>query len=146
VDTRLVINENQPKSFGRKMNRTKFSDLLKYEDRINSIYKSCGLSINSTSRIYDYFKFLRAIEDERKKGREEFNTFLEKNKAKNYFSLYYVSELKDIVDALEKTTQDVKIVREKLIDMANGTYLLSEENPEDTKSRNTTLSLIVFLL
>ena len=141
MDKRLIIGHN---SLDEIMNRTKFSDLLEYEDKVVSIYADCGLRINVTSRIFQYFTFLRRIETERKKGSGEFNTFFEKDKARNYFGLYHVSELKDIVDALEKTTQDINIVRAKLVDLANGTYLLSEENPEDRKSRNTTFELSLF--
>ena len=53
-------------------------------------------------------------------------------------------EICNLVDALERRPQEKTIIKNKLVDLAKGTYLLSEENPADTKARDTTFELSLF--
>lgn len=126
------------------MNRYKFSDLLRDEERVKSLYSDYGLRFNPTNRISQYFSYLRNIEQARKENKDSVNKLIEKNKAKYYFSLFYVLEISNIVKALENTKLDSRIVKQKLIDLAKGTYLLSEESSNNTKARDTTFELSLF--
>ncbi len=126
------------------MRRYKYSDLLLYEDRLKKLYERFGLNFNSTNRISKYFAYLSEIEKNRQKDKLSFSKLLQKDKAKYYYSQYYVLEMCNIVDALESSTQDAKLIREKLIDLSKGTYLLSEESSNNTKARDTTFELSLF--
>lgn len=115
-----------------------------YEEKVKALYSRLGLNFNPLCRISQYFTYLRDIEIARNSSRETFSRIVEKNKAKYYFSLFYVLEICSIIDALETFEQDEKIVKEKLIDLAKGTYLLSEESSNNTKARNTAFELSLF--
>lgn len=126
------------------MRRYKFSDLLTYEDKIKALYLKFGLNFNPTNRISRYFAYLKDIERARHQSKDHFSNLIKKDKARYYFSQYYVLEMCNIFDALENSNQDKKIVREKLIDLSKGTYLLSEESSNNTKARDTTFELSLF--
>lgn len=126
------------------MKRYKFSDLLAYEDKIKKLYLKFGLNFNSTNRISKYFKHLSEIEKTRNLEKNTFNKLLEKDKAKFYFSMYYVLEIYNIVNAIEGSSQDEIILKNKLIDLSKGTYLLSEESSNNTRARDTTFELSLF--
>lgn len=126
------------------MKRYKFCELLEYEEKIKALFIRCGIQLNNQSRISQYFSYLRLVDEARKKSSEEFHIFLENDKAKYYYSQYYALEIQNIVKALDETNQDISLLKTKLLDLANGTYLLSEENPENTSARNTTFELSLF--
>lgn len=126
------------------MNRHKFSDLLTYEERIKQLYERYGLNFNPTNRISQYFSYLMRIERARQGDKDSFHRLIESNKARYYFSLFYVSEICNIVKAFENTTQEEKVVKEKLFDLAKGTYLLSEESSNNKKARDTSFELALF--
>lgn len=126
------------------MKRYKFSDLLLYEEKIKKFYQKYGLGFNLSNRIARYFKYLKEIEEGRKLDSQSFGKILQKDKAKYYYSQFYVLEICNIINSLENLPQDEKIIKEKLIDLAKGTYLLSEENPNNTKARDTAFELSLF--
>ena len=126
------------------MRRYKYSDLLLYEGKIGNLYTKLKLGYNSTNRISQYFKFLSYIEKFRTSDPERLNNLIKHNKAKYYFSLYYVLEICNIISALENSNHDETFLKRKLIDLAKGTYLLSEENNNNTKARDTTFELSLF--
>jgi len=126
------------------MRRYKFSDLLQYENKVKNLFDKYDLGFNSTNRIARYFKYLREIEEGRQLDNQEFGKILQKDKAKYYYSQFYVLEICNLIDALERRPQDKIIIKNKLADLAKGTYLLSEENPADTRARDTTFELSLF--
>ncbi|MBU0978222.1 hypothetical protein KKF92_00105 [Patescibacteria group bacterium] len=126
------------------MRRYKFSDLLQYENRVRKLFDKYELGFNSTNRIVRYFKYLREIEENRQLNKQEFGKILQKDKAKYYYSQFYVLEICNLIDALERRPQDLIIIKNKLADLAKGTYLLSEENSADTRARDTTFELSLF--
>jgi len=126
------------------MKRYKFSDLLLYEEKLKRLYKKYSLGFNPTNRIARYFKYLKEIEEGRKLDSQSFGKILQKDKAKYYYSQFYVLEVCNITNSLEKLPQEEKIIKKKLADLGKGTYLLSEENPNDTKARDTTFELSLF--
>jgi len=126
------------------MERYKFSKIIESEKKVKKIFSKHEIPLNNQSRICQYFSYLKELDAARTKSDQAFHDFLEKNKAKYYYSQYYALEVFNIVKALEETTQDTNLVKNKLLDLANGTYLLSEENPEDTSARNTTFELSLF--
>ncbi|MDP2649412.1 MAG: hypothetical protein Q8P10_01065 [bacterium] len=126
------------------MKRHKFSDLLLYEERIKKLYVKHGLSFNSYNRISRYFIYLNEIEKKRHLDKIAFSQLIRKNRAKYYYSQFYVLETCNVIDAIEQSNQDPKIVKEKLIDLAKGTYLLSEESSNNTKARDTSFELSLF--
>lgn len=126
------------------MKKYKFSDLLQYENKVKNLFDKYGLGFNSTNRIARYFKYLREIEEGRQLDNQKFGKILQKDKAKYYYSQFYVLEICNLVDALERRLQEKTIIKNKLVDLAKGTYLLSEENPADTRARDTTFELSLF--
>lgn len=126
------------------MKRYKFSDLLEYENKIKELYIKYSLNFSSSNRISKYFSCLREIEKTRKLDKDTFSKLIQKDKTKYYYSQYYVLEICNIVNAIEGSQQDEKILKEKLIDLAKGTYLLSEETSNNTKARDTTFELSLF--
>lgn len=126
------------------MRRYKFSDLLLYGEKVKNLYLKFGLSFNSSNRISRYFAYLSDIEKSRKLDKVSFGQLLQKDKAKYYYSQYYVLEICNIIDAIGSSSQDEKIIKEKLIDLSKGTYLLSEESSNNTKARDTTFELSLF--
>ena len=126
------------------MKRYKFSEIIEYEDRVKELFIKCGISLNNQSRICQYFSYLRDLEVARTRSNQAFHDFLEKDKAKYYYSQYYSLEIRNIVEALEQTDQDINLFKSKLLNLSDGTYLLSEENPSDTSARNTTFELSLF--
>lgn len=126
------------------MKRYKFSELLKYESKIRKLYLKLGLNFSSSNRISKYFAYLKEIEEMRGSDKNTFSKFIQKDKARNYYSQYYVLEICNIVNAIEGSKQDERILKEKLIDLAKGTYLLSEETSNNTKARDTTFELSLF--
>lgn len=126
------------------MRRYKFSDLLQYQNKLIKLYERFGLNFNASNRINKYFVYLSEIEKNRQKDRSSFSEFLQKDKAKYYYSQYYVLEMCNIVDAIENSTHDTKLIREKLIDLSKGSYLLSEETSNNTKARDTSFELSLF--
>lgn len=126
------------------MKRYKFSNLLKYEDKVKSLFDKYELGFNPTNRIAKYFQYLKQIEESRELDRSTFGKIIEKDKAKYYYSQYYVLEICNLIDSLDRHPQDQIIVRNKLALIAKGTYLLSEENPADTAARDTTFELSLF--
>lgn len=126
------------------MKRYKYSDLLLHEEKLKKLYQKYGLGFNSTNRIARYFKYLREIEEGRKLDSQSFGKILQKDKAKYYYSQFYVLEMCNIINSLERLPQDEKTIKIKLANLAKGTYLLSEENPNDTKARDTTFELSLF--
>lgn len=126
------------------MKKFKFTHLLGYERKFKNMLDEFGLKYIPSSRISQYFSYLNKLEKARKLDREKFGEFIHKNKAKYYYSQFYVREICNIVDAIEGSSQDKRIVKEKLKDLVKGTYLLSEENINNTKARNTTFELVLF--
>lgn len=126
------------------MRRYKFSELLTYEDRIKTLFFKFGLSFNPTNRISRYFAYLKDIEKTRHQNKDNFSKLIEMDKAKYYFSLYYVLEIRNIVEAIKNSDQDQEIIKKKLHDLSKGTYLLSEETSNNTKARDTTFELSLF--
>ncbi len=126
------------------MKRFKFSDLLTYEKRTEDLFIKYGLKLHTNSRIKQYFQFLKEIELMRSANKEEFGKFIEKNQVKYYFSQHYVGEIQNIIESLESIEIDSNLIKEKLLKWSKGTYLLSEENIDDTSARNTTFELDLF--
>ena len=126
------------------MNRYKFSDLLKYEEKIKRIYSDFKINYHNLNRIKQYFAYLNEIEVSRNISQDKLNEVIQRDKAKNYYSQFYVLEMCNIFEALDKSKQDKNIIKIKLKDLIKGTYLLSEENFENTKARNTTFELSLF--
>lgn len=126
------------------MKRYKYSDLLLYEEKIKNLYSKFGLSFSPTNRISQYFAYLGRIEQARNLNDGSFNRLFEENKFKYYFSLYYVLEIYSIIEAFENSEHDEKLLREKTIDLAKGTYLLSEETSSNKKARDTSFELALF--
>lgn len=127
-----------------KMNRYKYSDLLLYEKRIRDLYSKLGLNFGDSNRISKYFKYLGEIEESRNLDKDKFRALIQKNRAKYYYSQFYVLEICKIVDALQNTKLDENILKEKLTHLVKGTYLLSEENINNTQARDTTFELSLF--
>lgn len=127
-----------------KMKRYKFSDLLLYEEKIKKLYLKHGLSFNPSNRISKYFAYLGKIEKIRNLDKDSFSRLIQKDRAKYYYSQFYVLEICNIVNAIENSNQDEKIIKEKLTDLSKGTYLLSEESSNNTKARDTTFELSLF--
>jgi hypothetical protein len=129
------------------MKSYKFSNLLAYEKKIRDLYLKLGLNFDSSNRISKYFKYLNEIEEKRKLDKESFSQLIIKDRAKYYFSQFYVLEICNIIDAIENSDLDEKIVKGKLCDVSKGNYLLSEEDSDNTKARDTMfeLSLLSFL-
>jgi hypothetical protein len=126
------------------MNKYKYSDLLLYENKIKDLYSMLGLNFDDSNRISKYFKYLGEIEKSRNLGKVKFHALIQKNKAKYYYSQFYVLEICKIIDALQNTKLDENILKEKLTHLAKGTYLLSEENINNTQARDTTFELSLF--
>ena len=126
------------------MNKYKYSDLLLYKKKIKDLYSKHGLNFDESNRISKYFKYLGEIEISRKLDKDKFHALIQKNKAKYYYSQFYVLEICKIIDALQNSTLDEKILKEKLTHLAKGTYLLSEENINNTQARDTTFELSLF--
>lgn len=126
------------------MKRYKFSNLLLYVDRIKELYSRNGLSFNYHNRINKYFTYLNEIEKTRQLDKDTFRKLIQKDKAKYYYSQFYVLEICNVINAIEQSNQDQKILKEKLIDLAKGTYLLSEESSNNTKARDTSFELSLF--
>ncbi|OGK51760.1 hypothetical protein A3B02_02420 [Candidatus Roizmanbacteria bacterium RIFCSPLOWO2_01_FULL_42_14] len=126
------------------MRRYKFSDLLLYEKRAKDLYFKLGLGFSSSNRISKYFAYLSNIEKSRKLDKASFSQLIQKDKAKYYYSQFNVLEMCNIIDAIDGSIQDEKILKKKLVDLSKGTYLLSEESSNNTKARDTTFELSLF--
>lgn len=126
------------------MKRYKFSELLKYEEKIKKLYSKHGLILNPTSRIVQYFVYLRKLEEARKQSPEAYKKLFIEDKVKFYFSQLYVMELFDITNALKKSNTKTEIIKNKLSDLSKGTYLLSEEDITNTRARDTMFELSLF--
>lgn len=126
------------------MNKYKYSDLLLYRKKVKDLYIKLGLNFDESNRISKYFKYLGEIEKSRNLDKDKFHALIQKNKAKYYYSQFYVLEMCKIVDALQNTKLDENVLKEKLTHLAKGTYLLSEENINNTQARDTTFELSLF--
>lgn len=126
------------------MIKHKYSDLLLYEERIKNLYSGLGLSFNPSNRISNYFKYLSKVEEYRISNPEKLNILIEKDRVKYYFSQFFLLEICNVIDAVEGSSLDKKIIKSKMIDLAKGTYLLSEETVSNTKARNTAFELSLF--
>ena len=126
------------------MNKYKYSDLLLYKKKVKELYSKLGLNFDESNRISKYFKYLGEIEKSRKLNKTKFHALIQKNKAKYYYSQFYVLEICKIIDALQNSKLDKNILKEKLTHLAKGTYLLSEETINNTQARDTTFELSLF--
>ena len=126
------------------MNKYKYSTLLLYKKKIKELYSKLGLNFDESNRISKYFKYLGEIEKSRKLDKAKFHALIQKDKAKYYYSQFYVLEMCKIIDALHNSKLDGNILKEKLAHLAKGTYLLSEENINNTQARDTTFELSLF--
>ncbi|OGG18937.1 hypothetical protein A3D78_05780 [Candidatus Gottesmanbacteria bacterium RIFCSPHIGHO2_02_FULL_39_14] len=126
------------------MNKYKYSDLLLYKKKIKDLYSNLGLNFDDSNRISKYFKYLGEIEKSRNLDKDKFHVLIQKNKAKYYYSQFYVLEICKIIDALQNTKIDNNILKVKLTHLAKGTYLLSEEDINNTQARDTTFELSLF--
>ncbi len=126
------------------MNKYKYSDLLLYRKKVKDLYIKLGLNFDESNRISKYFKYLGEIEKSRTLDKDKFRALIQKNKAKYYYSQFYVLEICKIIDALQNTKLDENILKEKLTHLARGTYLLSEENINNTQARDRTFELSLF--
>ena len=126
------------------MNKYKFSDLLLYEEKLKNLLQKYGLNYNPQGRTSQYFSYLKRMEKARILDKEKFSRLLQENKARFYYSQFYVLEICIIIDAIESSPQDERIVKRKLKDLLKGTYLLSEETSNNTKARDTTFELSLF--
>lgn len=126
------------------MKKHKFSNLLLYRKKYASLFNELNLRLSPHSRINQYFDFLEKKEQTRIKQPQEFSKLINSNRAKYYYSQFYTGELQSIFDALEANPQNSQILKDKLSDLAKGTYLLSEENISDTSARNTSFELLLF--
>ena len=126
------------------MNKYKYSDLLLYKKKVKELYSKLGLNFDESNRISKYFKYLGEIEKSRKLNKTKFHALIQKNKAKYYYSQFYVLEMCKIIDALQNSKLDKNILKEKLTHLAKGTYLLSEETINNTQARDTTFELSLF--
>ena len=91
------------------MNKYKYSDLLLYKKKVKDLYIKLGLNFDESNRISKYFKYLGEIEISRKLDKDKFHALIQKNKAKYYYSQFYVLEMCKIIDALQNSTLDEKI-------------------------------------
>ena len=121
------------------MKKYKYSNLLLYRKKIGDWYSEFGLSFSGSNRISDYFKYLEEIEKLRTSDKHKLNELIKENKAKYLYSQFYVLEMCKIIDAVKNSRVDKNILKEKLKYLANGTYLLSEENINNTQARDTAL-------
>lgn len=126
------------------MKKYKYSNLLFYEGKIKDLYSRLGLTFSDSNRISKYFEYLKKIEKSRKLGKDKFNALIKKDRAKYYYSQFYVLEICKIIDALLNAKLAENILKEKLTYLAKGTYLLSEENINNTQARDTTFELSLF--
>ena len=126
------------------MNKYKYSDLLLYKKKVKELYSKLGLNFDESNRISKYFKYLGEIEKSRNLDKDKFHVLIQKNKAKYYYSQFYVLEICKIIDALQNSKLDKNILKEKLTHLAKGTYLLSEETINNTQARDTTFELSLF--
>ena len=126
------------------MQISNFSTLLTYKEKIENLYLALELKFNPSSRIGKYFHYLEKIEKVRSLGKDKLTDLIEKDKARYYFSQYYVLEICAIVDAIEKGGQDERIIKEKLLKLSKGTYLLSEESGSNKKARDVQFELSLF--
>lgn len=126
------------------MNKYKYSDLLLYGKKVKDLYIRFGLNFDESNRISKYFKYLGEIEKSRTLDKDRFRALIQKNRAKYYYSQFYVLEIYKIIDALQNSKIDKFILKEKLTHLAKGTYLLSEENINNTQARDTTFELSLF--
>lgn len=126
------------------MKKFKYSDLLKYKVKVEDLYAKYGLKLDSSNRISKYFDYLSEIERNRNSDKDKFSQIIQKDKAKYYLSQFYVIEICHIIDAIQNSKHDKKIVKEKLERLINGSYLLSEEEKNNTVARNTTFELSLF--
>lgn len=126
-----------------QMNKIKFIDLIKYEEILVKLLNKYNVQFNKNSRLFKYFNNLKEIEIARVKNKT-LNALLESDKAKYYFSQYYVSTISDIISVLDTVTLPDEILKDKLSNLLKGSYLLSEENPENTIARDTTFELELF--
>lgn len=126
------------------MKRYKFSDLLLYEEKLKNLLQKLSLNYSHQSRVSQYFLYLRRIDKARKLDKNKFSKLLQEDRARFYYSQFYVLEICNIIDAIENLPQDERIIKEKLKDLMKGTYLLSEETSNNTKARDTTFELSLF--
>ena len=85
------------------MKKYKYSNLLFYEGKIKDLYSRLGLTFSDSNRISKYFEYLKKIEKSRKLGKDKFNALIKKDRAKYYYSQFYVLEICKIIDALLNT-------------------------------------------
>ena len=126
------------------MKKYKYSDLLLDERGIKDLYSKFGINYIDSNRISEYFKYLRKIESLRKSDKSRLRELINNEKAKYYFSQFYVLETCNIINAVKSANVNKDILKEKLTNLVKGTYLLSEENINNTQARNTTFELSLF--
>ncbi|MEX0999925.1 MAG: hypothetical protein WD000_08210 [Thermodesulfobacteriota bacterium] len=126
------------------MKRYKFAALLQQENRIKDKYLELGLSISPYSRINKYFLYLREIEKARILGENELNRLIQKDRARYYYSQLYVLKICNILNAIESSSQNQLVIRNKLSILAKGPYLLSEEHKNNTTARDAEFELELF--
>jgi len=122
----------------------KYSELISYQNTIENFFLKHKIELSPTSRIIEYFNYLKIIEGKRTSDKKSLNKLIREDKAKYYFSLFYVLDIYKIINSLDKASQSKTIVRKKLLDLMKGTYLLSRENSDNTKARNTGFELSFF--
>jgi len=125
------------------MNKYKYSDLLQYKEKVKILFSSLGVNYSSECRINKYFQYLQLIDSNRSLNKEEFDKIIKKDKVKFYYCQYYVLEICRIIDSIDNNF-DKNILKEKLTDITKGSYLLSEENENNTIARDTTFELSLF--
>lgn len=125
------------------MNKYRFSDLLQYEDKVKNLFSTLGINYSSECRINKYFQYLRLIDSNRSLNKDEFHKLINNDKVKFYYCQYYVLEICKILDSIDNNF-DKRILVEKLTNITKGSYLLSEENENNTIARDTTFELSLF--
>lgn len=126
------------------MKKYTFSELLQYENTLKELFIEHGIRFNSTNRFARYFKYLKEIEKIRTQDIQSFTMIVEKDKAKYYYSQYYVLDTYNLINSLRKRPQDKVILKKKLLNITKGSYLLSEEDASDTLARDTSFELNLF--
>lgn len=99
------------------MQRFKFSDLLGYEEKIKQSFSFYGVNYHDLNRIHQYFIYLNKIEVARNISKEALHNLIQKDKAKYYYSQFYVLEIKNIIETLLNSNQDQILIKEKLTDL-----------------------------
>lgn len=121
--------------------RITYGELLKKLENLDPVLQDLGISAGKNDRIHTYIKHVGEMNA--RLGTPDLNKYLAENNKQGecFFSVVELQELANIIEHLDFKSQKKNVLKEKFKEILNGTVLPKDEQPANSKARNTMFEL-----